>query len=441
MKLKYIIIFLIFISLLGKFILIHFNKGLWWDEAVYLGLSKSLTKGYYSLDQNLPIESFRPPLFPVVIALFSNSIFLSRIIVAIISVLSVISLYFLTKELFNKEMAILASLFLSTNPLFIFFTGKVLSEALFILFFSISLLFFTKQNSFLSGFFTGVAFITRYLGIILILSYFLYFFIKGKVKKIYSFLLGLAIPLLPWFLISNHYYFNPLGSILTNFKIYTYVEPPITFTISQFFTAFGFVIIFIAIGTYFYIKDSKDNLLTLLVLLPILFFILLPHMEIRYLLSFLPVYAITASYSVFKLRNIALFMAIVFCLHAIIIGFQMTWEDRFAASSLVQASLYLKNTTNETIVSVSYPYIYYLTERRCAILNYNHTIQDLYFLLEKYNASYIVLYKFEPLNPLNISQELSLDQNFKPIKRFEQWNDDNATIIYKWVKKLKSVEH
>jgi len=115
------------------FYFFNINKGLWWDEAVYLGLAKNLfeRKGYFI---NFNQETFRPPLFPVLISIlwyfFGISENIVRFFIVIVSILSIFLTYLLTKEIFGEEEALWASLFLATSHMFLFYSLKILTESL-----------------------------------------------------------------------------------------------------------------------------------------------------------------------------------------------------------------------------------------------------------------------------------------------------------------------
>src|SRR3989338_5468295 len=74
-----ILALLIAFPLLGTLALLPFNQGVWWDEAVYLGLANGLAQGRYSLDPVFPADSFRPPLLPLLLLPFRADPLLARL--------------------------------------------------------------------------------------------------------------------------------------------------------------------------------------------------------------------------------------------------------------------------------------------------------------------------------------------------------------------------
>jgi 4-amino-4-deoxy-L-arabinose transferase-like glycosyltransferase len=433
---------------------VFFNQGLWWDEAVYLGLGVNILKGSYSLDPGFALETFRPPLFPLVISILSKSIILTRVLVVIISIIGVIVTYYLAKSLFNKKIALWSCLFLSTNQLFILFTTKTLSESLFIMFLSLSLLLFLKRNRHLSvimaGIFVGLAFLTRYLGTLLIASYVIYFIYvlaKKETKRntlfeMLSFLIGFFIILLPWFYVGYLYYGSPIGHYLENLRVYSQasVSNPMD-TFLYFFQSWRLQIIFIFTGIVFFIRyfgrhRNRDLVLLPLFFLPIIYFIFILHKEPRYLLSFLPIYAILAALGTDRLSlkssKVIPLIAIIICLSSMLIGFHSVWNDRFAANALIQGSLYLKNITDpkESILSESYPYIYYLSERKS--IRFPDTFERIIDIIRENKIRFILVYKFEEGNPEYVYEFFPSKPEFKKIRNFEQWGEPEAVIIYEF---------
>jgi hypothetical protein len=108
-------------------------------------------------------------------------------------------------------------------------------------------------------------------------------------------------------------------------------------------------------------------------------------------------------------------------------GLQAAWQDRFAASCLVRSSLDLRGMTGpgETIMSDSYPYTFYLSQRRTV----STPLQESDFLpmAQKNSVRYVLAYKFEPFTPKYLDS-LGLEK----VKIYEQWGDREACVIYRY---------
>jgi len=458
--LRRVIFLIIVVSIVTIFLAAFVNQGMWWDEAVYLGLGRNIGNGFYSLERGEMTDTFRPPFFPLLIFPFSESVFLARMAVAIFSVFAVLATYCMARELLGKDGALLAALFLSTNQLFVFFSTKILSESLFITFLSLSLLFFLRRarpmSAFASGVFAAAALMTRYLGTILALSYALWFIWSCIRKRDQKTLreaglvtLGFVISILPWLAMSQIYYGSVLGAYLDNLATYSGAfSTEFSLLFQDVYSVFGFQIIFVIIGLYAFIKAKKSAygfLLACLFLLPLVFFFMAFHREPRYLLSYMPVYAIfcgkavefkrikIGKKSVNSARYLASF-AIIVCIAALFTGASNFWNDRLSGENLVQASYYLKNmTSNDSVIMTeSRPYIFYFAER--GAVRFPEKREDIGEIIKEYNVKFILAYKFEPGNPPYVADYFRNSPDFKLVKSYEQWGDPEAVRIYRAIR-------
>ena len=456
---------IIIISFSSQAFVISQGPGLWWDEAVYIGLARSLPQGFFSLDPGQPIESFRPPLLPALLSPAAHSITLMKILALAISFLAVFAVYKLSLP-YGKNVAFLSTLFLASSSLFAFFSSKILTESLFILLLSLSLLYFMKWNEskksrpiLLSGAFAGLAFLTRYFASALILSYVAFFIFQASRKRLPKNSLLLFLPtilvLIPWLFVGQAYYHHPFGAYLTNISVYAASAPQTFFQgLSDIGLALTYLPFFI-LAFFLFAKKDLDKFLPLIMILfiTIAIFLLLPHKESRYLLSFLPVYSLLAAIgteSLFeKYKNSRAFiLPLIFVLSLITLyaGAQFAYND-IQSSALAEASLYLKEISqpDELILTQSYPFVFVLSERKAIpycgfesqqafdkcqgqILNSEFPLEALQATLQKHPIKYILSYKFEPANPEEARSYL--DRNFEKIKTFGQYGDSEAVVIY-----------
>jgi 4-amino-4-deoxy-L-arabinose transferase-like glycosyltransferase len=444
---------------------VSFSSGAWWDETVYLGLGQGITEGRYSMDELGPIESFRPPLYPFAISAVSWSVTYSRMISVIFSAISILAIYLFVRENFGKKAALLASLLLATNAVFLFFSSKVLSESLFILFSSLALLFFSKwkktgkyRSILFSGILSGMCFITRYFATILIVSvmfYLMFLVIRtGKRKRriltsACIYLLSFSAVLIPWFAMGVAYYGSPLGAYFYNMEVYSYSGPvsmtdlswanPFPYFLEFFQLSSLLIAIGLAIFSFRRKWDGPGLVLVIIAVFSFAFFIALPHKELRYLLSFSPAFMAIAGYGaacLFERKGVLRLGAVIIILLAassgIFYGINMSWNDRYAASGLIEACGYIKEITaeNETIMSSSYPYVYYFSGRRAITISADR--EEMLKTVREMGINYVVLYRFEPGNPGYTEKYLAESPDFERVRSFYQWGDSEAAIIYKY---------
>lgn len=463
MKWNAVFLGIILFSILLSAVIPWMSKGMWWDEVVYVGLSKGIGQGFYSLDPSIPLESFRPPLFPFLLAPLPFPGM--KILVLIIAIISIVAVYKLSLH-FGKQVALLSTLFFSTSTLFVFFSTKLLTEPLFIIFLSLSLLYFfrwTENNKntciVVVGVFSGLAFLTRYLATILILSYAILLVIslfrkKSDRKALPLFFLPLFLILTPWFFLNSVYYGSPLEGYFVNYGIYAISIPQAAGQgIVDILFLFSYLTLFILAFFLFYRKKvfSKNLPLTLLLVLTLAIYVAAPHKEPRYLLSFLPLYTLLAALGVKKIlekynASLVFSLIIILSLTTLFYGIQSSLKD-VQASSLVEASLYLKGISSpeELILTQSYPFVYVLSERKAIpycpfpqqeftacqgkILAGDFSLDTLKGVLQKYPIHYILSYKYEPANPKEARD--FFEQNFQKVATFEQWGDPEAVVIYR----------
>src|SRR3989344_6784392 len=193
------------------------NQGYFWDESVYLGLAKNIQQGNYFI--NLNQESYRPPLFPFILSIFSFLGEFIKIIPILFTLTTIIITYFFIKKIYDEKIALISASLIATAPWIIYYSQRILTETLFMLLFiaSIFLIYLsTEKKKLLPLTFVlfGLAFLTRYQGVLLLAIFFIYILIikKTSILKTREFLFSLIIffiILLPWFYIGFTYYSDP----------------------------------------------------------------------------------------------------------------------------------------------------------------------------------------------------------------------------------------
>lgn len=471
---KLLLAILILVSLAGRLYVIAHTDGMWWDEAVYLGLGRALFENRYTLEPGIALESFRPPATAVLVSTFHSSAQAARSLVAALSALSVLAVYCLGKELFGRKEGLAAAAFTGTSYLFVFFSSKVMSEPLFIMLFSVSAIFFARWHKsgrlkelFLCGAVAGGAFMTRYLAYALVLAYIIYLLsplLKKRLpepRPLAALLSGFLVSLVPWFWIGQHYYGSPVGSFVTNFNIWT-------FSFAQTFleglwmlgSSLNYVWAFLLIGLYALYRNRRKRsgpawVLVLVLAISVVFFLGSSHKEPRYLLSFFPAYAVLAGAGAERLlykggawKAGAVITIAALSVTTMSMGLQDAWGDRHSASGLYQAALELQSLTypGEPILTQSYPYVYLVgrgavtycgncldnegwEECQAQIIARTWSPSAIRPLMEKHNITYILSYRFELMNPARTVAYL--DREFEKVESWGQWGEPEAVVIYR----------
>lgn len=451
------------------FYFFNINKGLWWDEAVYLGLAKNLfeRKGYFI---NFNQETFRPPLFPVLISIlwyfFGISENIVRFFIVIVSILSIFLTYLLTKEIFGEEEALWASLFLATSHMFLFYSLKILTESLFIFLSLLTIYTYylglekNKKFFLFSGILMGLSFLTRYPGLILPVFYLTFPLFTKKRKIIFEkdFLLGLAIfiiILIPWFVFSQINFGSPVGALFVESSTVSgeYFGGAWNYYFLHWIEMFGLVGIFLVPGIIVILANlnkQKNIFILLLFVYSLAFFMLIPRKELRYLMHYLPFYLIVFSIGTVKLRKwvgpkwIITGSALFFVVLNFLAGIQNILADSMGGYALKEAGFYLAQVApqNSTIMSQNVPVLYYTSGRN--IVYFPEKPEDLEPKIKELNVSYIVIEAREPSYPEYVwefkdgeKQPSKIFENFTLEKTFgEKVMLENKKIVSKtfvWV--------
>ena len=158
-------------AILLRLLYLALNYPLWWDSHVYLSMGKFL----FSNGKMGMWEPFRPLVHPLLLGAIwksgLNTIIIGKVLDLIFSLASVFLVYRITEKIYSPRAAIIAGMAFATAPVFIQFTGLILTEPLAILFGLLGIYFFIREKSslklYLSGFFLGLSFLTKFpLGIL-----------------------------------------------------------------------------------------------------------------------------------------------------------------------------------------------------------------------------------------------------------------------------------
>ncbi len=446
------------ISLLLQAAISFQGSNLWWDEAVYVGLARSLPS--YSLDPDMPVENFRPPLFPLLLSPLL-SLEAMKLLALAFSAAAFLALYTLARP-HGKRVAALAVLFLSTSFLYIFFAPKLLTEPLLIAFLSLSLLHFqthldsgSRKHALLSGLFAGLAFLTRYLAVILLAAYVLTLLLRLRKKPPSPlFLLSFLATIAPWLLLNQAVYGSPVHGFLLNLSVYS-VSAPQSFLegLMGIGVAWGFLLPLVLVFPFLFRKSLQNHLpLLLTFLLTLAYYLAVPHKEPRYLLSFMPVYALMAALSASGLpgkipKNVLLPALLLLSAATLWLGASASWEN-MQASALVDASLYLDRVASpgDSVLTQSYPFIYALTglepvtycplddqrsfdECQGSILSGENPLEKIHSAIQSHDPEYALSYRHEPSNPEEARE--FLENRFMRVKSFGEFGDPDAAVVYK----------
>ncbi len=208
------------------------DQALWWDAADYM----SSAKRWAGVNQNLiDIWYYRRGFLWALIGTIFFKIGLGELGIRFLTVLFstgiVFVSYFLISEMFNKKLALLTSLGITLSWVFLFFTGRLLTEIPATFFLLISLIFFWKgyiKNSgvkyfILFGIFAALTVLTRMQYLMFVIPILLLALVREKHKifvnkKLWLSLIIFIIFLLPHLYLYSKHFGNPILD-LTNYYL------------------------------------------------------------------------------------------------------------------------------------------------------------------------------------------------------------------------------
>jgi len=322
----------------------------------------------------------------------------------------------------------------------------------------------------LSAVFMAISFLTRYPALIMMGVYVLYpiYFQftqknknKGMLKKIrnsfwvksWPYWLGFvlfALILIPWFQFNMMVFESPVGAMFTGLGTVTegWYVADWYFYFTHWTEVFGLVGVFAIPGIVaLFVKRSKPNtLILLMVLLSLIFFMIIPRKEARYLLHFFPIYMMMVAVGIKEFRlwvrsnKTIPAIAIIFVLINFAAGIQMIAQDIPAGSSLKEAGWWIGERIPEgtTIMSQNVPQLFYTSGKR--IVYFPDNAEDLEKAIQNWSVSYIVIEGREPTYPEWVWRWEGYDKfpsdvfdQFEPPQEFQEYNK-----TYVWVYKVAS---
>jgi len=308
------LLYILTISLVIRVLFLLVDYPLWWDSHVYVNMGKYIFSG-----GELGIwESFRPLTHPFLLGIFwklgLDPIVMGKILDTIFSLTAIFLTYKISDKIFNKKIAIFASLIFSFTPVFILMNGLILTEPLAITLGLLGIWFVIKEanmpNLFLSGLFLGLSFMTKFPQGILFGAVGLVLLVKKekiflKLRNLLVYSLGFLMVVIP-FLIFNFQrygdYFAPFtaGSWIVTTATWLY-DTGFFFYFTNFFIQTPIYLFFFWYLYHFIkLKRWKNYSKLLIILIPVLvlaYFLYVPRKEVRYLTTILPFMAMVVAYS------------------------------------------------------------------------------------------------------------------------------------------------
>ncbi len=287
---KTFLAFLVFIFV--HLLLFNINASEWGDSYRILRSAEYLRSFVYPSDEK------RPPLFAVLLALRPDSIdqlFWGRIVVLLFSIASFyVFLKLLDLYIKSEKYKVLALFLFTFNPVFLYWSLRVMTDVVFSFFVLAALYLFSKNSKKFSNFQTMlIAFLvylsvlTRFEGYILLGSLVFAFLLRKDIKKTAHFLLTFIILMIPYLILRN-----PLNSKYFDEAVSrTYDLNTFAIYLVSVISLFGFIpaVYFLYRSKNTLIKFLKNNIhITFFVIIELILIIIWPAAVPRLFMPIIP---------------------------------------------------------------------------------------------------------------------------------------------------------
>ncbi len=389
-KENYFITIIIFLFLAAN-LLTFPDAVIGWDSSVYVGMGKYI----FSFGKAGLWEPIRPLLWPIVLGFIwkigLDPVIIGSIIMIFISAGTIILTYLAAKKIFDKSIAIIASIIIASSFIFFTISKELLVELPAVFLLLLGFYLYLRNKIFLSGILFGLAFLTKFptlLFFIILLGTLFYQYIATKkiyFKNLFYITFGFLLIIAPYFIFNyfmygnaifplisaKHVIDNVIGCTVYNLRPYYYYAP-LLFRDNplHIFSIFGiFFLLF-----YEKKKISTDKILIILYILAFLaYFSSLKCKNDRYIIQVLPFIAIIAGYGISKfLRNVK--KKIIILLAVIVVSVSASALFHYTASQKTQLNHeflgYLSNKNFEGEVLTTTPLLALYTDKKLGLIYY-----------------------------------------------------------------------
>jgi 4-amino-4-deoxy-L-arabinose transferase-like glycosyltransferase len=454
------------------------SQPLWWDEADYVSMSKSIIG---TIDYPFTIQ--RPPLFPILGAAFffisGSEAFVRFFIVLLPSIGVVIMTYLFGKILYNKRVGIIASLIMGVFWVLLFNTFRIHTDALALLFIMLSMYSFWKYNIkskqpnklWLVGMFLGLAVLTRivYVLFVPLLGLFL-LFVEGfavlRKKWIYYTAGAGFLVLLPYIIWSQAHFGKLLAftqgytsyekkaeslpfawNVFGYFKLYTGDVLYILFLLGALLVVFDLVIGFDRIRKR---KKLISHLfLSLTIILPVIYFAFIERSagEPRWLIMIAPamfyfialflvkLYYILAKYHKYAALLVVLVLLGLGVYHELSFSDDIITQRKESFSPVKLSALWIKENSEpgDYIITKSVPQVAYYSERPTTGMA--GSVEDLREAVKEFNPRFLILSIYEVHTPESLNFPESLGESLNPVHGYfaDEARTQPVLVVYEFI--------
>ncbi|MEA3342689.1 MAG: glycosyltransferase family 39 protein [archaeon] len=417
---------------------------LMYDEAGYITMGRTLAvEHYHGIDVQGTKESYRQPFFPMMLAasflIFGVSYTAAKIPIIASAILTMLIIYLLVKEMYNREIAFFSSAMLGGIPLILPYVQNILSDIPSVLFYTIAMLAFyigiekkKPKYLYISWLSFGLTFLIRYNAILIIPSIAIYLTIKiitnqtslkdlAKNRDLILSPLAALIPLAPYF-IYQHLTFGDAfigikqarGALNMQWGAgawHTYLTQA-----PQYLTWLGFTLAILGIIWTLYKKDKFAIFMLTWIIVPLAYFSIQILKDLRLIDTLAPPLAILAALGAFKIiaklterdlkltKTTSLILPSIMLIYIIYTGYTAVlprYQQIHALGypSLQESGDWIQQNTNKdaVLMTASEPGHQWYSYRKT--VGYPAKQEQLINTIHEKNIDYIIIDDYERMQP------------------------------------------
>jgi len=383
------------------------SNNYYWDEAAYLDIADNIREELrYESSMR---ENFRAPLLPLLLSMTASKK-MSHLLVVMLSLASAFLAYLAGKEILNRTAGLAAALFLAINPLYNFWSYKLLTEPLAICLITLSIYLYIKfeknparAHYLYAAFFTaGLATLARYTSISLVAALAVAAISKKGISGRQHLIAWASIcaALLPLALLGVYHYQNPAGMMMQNSAETSYPEMPLLSYAQNLLRNSGyFVPIFFIAALFSSARKRVPRIIWAYAIFTMLMLASVAQKYERFLVILLPAYVVISALGFMqmlpdkgKLKAAIIAAVAASSLVVAYSNLQDLDADRHNTEILLDAVNFAKQLGCDTIISNSTKHMGYFAKKQA--IGYPATEEEFVKLAKERNISCLSIDSF-----------------------------------------------
>ena len=383
------------------------SNNYYWDEAAYLDIAENIREN--TRYESSMSENFRAPLFPLILSVVTSKE-MSHLLVVALSLISAFLAYLIGKEILSRTAGLTAALFLSINPLYNFWSYKLLTEPLAICLIMLSIYQYikfeknqTRSRYLYAAFFTaGIAMLARYTSVSLIAALAAVTLTRKGIsqKQHLTAWACMGIALVPLAILGIYHYHNPAGMIIQNSAETSYPNMPlVSYAQNPLKNSGYFIPIFFIIALFTKARKKVSRIIWIYAITTALMLASVAQKYERFLVILLPAYVTISALGLMQVLpkngKLKAIMITAVAVASLAVAYQNVQElnaDKHNTEILLDATNFVRQTGCDTIISNSTKHMGYFAKKQA--IGYPATEDEFLELSKERNISCFAIDSF-----------------------------------------------